>query len=169
MMSVTFHHYGASVVNASIAQLRRDMHAMLNVPADLVRAAGRAANAAASASSEQGRPFVQLAIQLGATAFLEEAIDGVAGKHTLTYRSTTCAPEIAEYVATCTLQRLEDAPHMTFVEWMRAYRPAARADNDQIRPFVSSLLDQDQAITSRLAAEYGSPEVLCIDYTLGGA
>jgi len=168
-MSVTYHHYGASVIHAPLAQLRRDMHAILNVPADLVRAAGRATDVAAAASSEQGRPCVQLAIQLGATAVLEEAIDSMAGKHTLIYRSTSCAPGIAEYVATCTLQCVEDAPHTTFVEWMRAYRPAARADDDQIRPFVSSLLDQDQAITSRLAAEYGSPEVLYIDYTLGGA
>ena len=87
----------------------------------------------------------------------------------LTYCSTVYALELKEYSATCTLASVADAPHTTFVEWMRAYRPAARADDDQIRPFVSSLLDQDQAITSRLAAEYGSPEVLYIDYTLGGA
>ena len=167
-MSVTYHNYGASVINAPIAQLRQDMHAILNVPADLVRAAGCATDAAAGASPEQGQPFVQLAIQLGATAVLEEAIDRVARKHTLTYRATTCAPEIAEYVATCTLQCVEEAPHTTFVEWMRVYRPAARTVQDQIRLFVNSLVDQDQAIISRLAAEYGSAEVLYIDYTLGG-
>lgn len=167
-MSLTYHHYGASLIHAPIAQLRRDMQAILNAPADLVRAAERATDAAVAASSEQGRPAVQLAIQLGAIAVLEEAIDGVAGKHTLTYRSTTCTSEIAEYVATCTLLCVEEAPHTTFVEWMREYRPAARADHEQIRPFVSSLLDQDQAIASRLATEYGSAEVLYIDYTLGG-
>jgi hypothetical protein len=140
-MSVTYHHYGATVLNAPINQLRCDMHAVLNVAQDTVRT----------------------------TAVMEEGIDSVAGTHTLTYRSTTCAPEIAEYVATCTLQRVADAPHTTFVEWMRAYRPAAPTDNDQIRPFVSSLVDQDQAIASRFAAEYGSTEVLYIDYTLGGA
>ena len=145
MNQLTYHQYSATVLNAPIAQLRRDMQAILNVPPDLVRAGG----------------FT--------TAVLEEVIDRVAGTHTLAYRSTTCAPEIAEYVATCTLACGADAPHTTFIEWMRAYRPAALTDNDQMRPFVSALINQDQAIASRFVAEYGSTEVFSIDYTLGGA
>jgi hypothetical protein len=168
-MSVSYHHYGATVLNAPINQLRRNMHSILNVPEDTVRAARRATGVPAAALAEPSQPCFQLAIQLGETAVLEEKIDGVAGTHTLTYRSTTCAPDIAEYVASCTLQRMADAPHTTFVEWMRAYRPAAPTVTDQIRPFVSSLVDQDQAIASRFAAEYGSTEVLYIDYTIGGA
>jgi hypothetical protein len=145
MNQLTYHHYGATVLNAPIAQLRRDMHTILNVPPDLVRTRGHTA------------------------AVLEEVIDRVAGTHTLAYRSTVCAPEIAEYVATCTLACGADAPHTTFIEWMREYRPAALTDNDQMRPFVSALIDQDQAIAAQFAAEYGSTEVFYIDYTLGGA
>jgi hypothetical protein len=85
----------------------------------------------------------------------------------LTYRSTMGAPEIAEYVATWTLTCSADAPHMTFVEWMREYRPAALTNHDQLRPFVSALIDQDRDIAARFAAQYGSPEVVYIDYTLG--
>jgi hypothetical protein len=163
-MSMTYHHYGAAVLNAPIAQLRRDMPAILNVPPDLVRAAGRTA----AGASARRQPCLQLAIQIGDTAVLEEAIDRVAGTHTLTYHSTACAPEIADYVATCTLQSVAHAPHTTFVEWTHEYRPAAPADVERIRPFARTLVDQDQALASWLAAEYGSTEVLYLDYTLGG-
>jgi hypothetical protein len=159
-MSQTYHHYGASVINAPIDQLQREMHTILNVPEDTARAARRAIGTTAAAVAEQSQPCVQL----DDTTILEEVIDRVSGTHTLTYRSTTCAPEVAQYVATCTLQRVADAPNTTFVEWMRMYRPAG---HDQIRRFVSALVDQDQAIASRFAAEYGSAEVLYIDYTLG--
>ena len=167
-MSVTYHHYSAAVLNAPINQLGRDLHSILNVPQDTVYAARRATGSAAAALAEQSQPCVQLAIQLSDTTVLEEVIDRVAGTHALTYRSTACAPEIAEYVATCTLQRMADAPNNTFVEWMRAYRLAAHTDHDQIRPFVSTLVDQDQAIASWFAAAYGSAEILSIDYTIGG-
>jgi len=140
----TYHHYGATILDASIAQLRGDMDAILNAPLDL--------------ANPTGRP----------RTILKETTDCAAGTHTLTCRSTTCAPELAEYVITWTLACAADAPHTTFVEWMREYRPAAPAGHDQISPFVSTLIDQDRAIASWFAAEYGSPEVIYIDYTLGG-
>jgi len=145
MNHVTYHHYGASVIHAPIAQLRRDMHAVLNVPPDALRAAEHA------------------------TTVLQEMTDHPSGTHVLTYRSTLCAPEIAGYSAACTLTSVADAPHTIFVEWMRDYRPAAPTDHDRMRAFVSALIDQDRAIASRLAAEYGGAEVFYIDYTLGGA
>jgi hypothetical protein len=166
-MSITYHYYSATVLNAPIAQLGRDLYAILNVSQDTVRAARRATGSAAAALAEQSQPGVQLAIQLSDTTVLEEVIDRVSGMHALTYRSTACAPEIAEYVATCSLQRMVDAPNNTFVEWMREYRPAALTDNDLIRAFVSTLVDQDQAIASWFAVTCGSAEVLSIDYTIG--
>ena len=167
-MSVTFHHYGATVLDAPIHQLRRDMYTILNVPEVIVRTPRRATSVAAVAVAEQSQPCVQLAIEPDDTTVLEEVIDRVSGTHALTYHWTTCAPEIAEYVATCTLQRVADAPNTTFVEWTRAYRLAAPTDHDQVERFVRALVDQDQAIASRLAAEYSSTEVLYIDYTIGG-
>jgi hypothetical protein len=155
-MSLTYHYYSASIIHAPINQLHCDMHSILSMQPDLIHAGVSAAP----------RWF---STQLGTTVALEEASDRVAGTCTLTYRPTACAPEIAEYIATCTLQRVADAPHTTFVEWMRAYRPAASASHDQIDPFVSALLDQDQAIAAQLGAVYGSTEVFSIDYTLGGA
>jgi hypothetical protein len=144
MNCVTYHHYGATILDASIAQLRGDIDVILNTSLDLARPIGRP------------------------STILKETTDCAAGTHTLTYRSTLCAPEIAEYSATYTLASVADAPHTTFVEWMREYRPAAPAGHDQISPFVSALIDQDRAIASWFAAEYGSPEVIYIDYTLGG-
>ncbi|HET9220960.1 MAG TPA: hypothetical protein VFO07_00565 [Roseiflexaceae bacterium] len=167
-MSVTCHHYGATVLDAPIHQLRRDMYTILNVPEAIVRTPRRATSVAAIVVAEQSQPCVQLAIEPDDTTILEEVIDRVSGTHALTYRWTMCAPEIAEYAATCTLQRMADAPNTTFVEWTRAYRLAAPADRDQVRRFVRALVDQDRAIASHLAAEYGSTEVLYIDYTLGG-
>lgn len=154
-MGLTYHHYGASVIQAPINQLHCDMHNILSAQPDLIYADVSAVPHRSS-------------IQLGTIVALEEASDRVAGTCTLTYRPTTYAPEIAEYTATCTLQRVADAPHTTFVEWMRAYRPAASASHDQIDPFLSALLEQDQAIAAQLAV-YGSSEVFWIDYTLGGA
>ena len=145
MNHITYHHYGASVIHAPINQLRRDMHAVLNMASDALRAAEHTATVR------------------------EQATDDPSGTHVLLYRSTLCAPEIAEYSATCTLAGVADAPHTTFVEWMREYRPAALTDHDQIKPFVSAMIDQDREIASRFAAEYGNPEVFYIDYTLGGA
>ncbi len=143
MNRLTYHHYGATILDAPIAQLRSDMDAILNMPLDLARPIGHP------------------------STILKETTDCASGTHTLAYRSTMCAPELAEYVITWTFACVADAPHMTFVEWTREYRPATPAGHDQIRPFVSALIDQDRAITSRFATEYGNPEVIYIDYTLG--
>src|SRR5262245_55513389 len=137
----TYHHYGASVIHAPISQLRRDMHAALVIAPDALHTAEHA------------------------TMVLQEATDCRAEAHALTYRSTMTAPELDEYSATCTLASVADAPHTTFVEWTREYRPAVAIDHDRIRAFVSTLVDQDRAIASRLEAEYGSTEVFYIDYT----
>src|SRR5258708_39590535 len=120
MNRVTYHHYGATILDASIAQLRGDMDAILNAPLNLARPIGHP------------------------NTILNETTDCAAGTHTLTYRSTMCAPELAEYVITWTLACVADAPHTTFVEWMREYRPAALTTHDQIRPFVSALIDPDR-------------------------
>jgi hypothetical protein len=144
MNHVTYHHYGATILDAPIAQLRGDMDTILNAPSALELSVGRT------------------------TGVLKEITGHRAGSHTLIYRSTMDVPEIAEYVTTWTLACVADAPHTTFVEWMREYRPATSTNHDQIRPIVSALIDQDRAIASRFAAEYGSPEVVYIDYTLGG-
>jgi hypothetical protein len=131
-MSLTYHHYGASLIQAPIEHLQRDIQAMLDMPTDLARAAASAAT------------------------------------DTLIYRSGTCAPGIAEYVVTCTLQPMADNPAATFVEWMRAYRPDAAADQEQICTYTRALTVRDQAVADRLAAEYDCAEVLYMDYTLGG-
>jgi hypothetical protein len=145
MNCVTYHHYGATILDASIAELQGNMDAILKVPLHLVH--------------PTTHPITDM----------EEMIDCAAGTHMLTYRSTMCLPEIAEYVATWTLARSADAPHTTMVEWMREYRPSAPINHDQIRTFVSTLIDQERDIALRFAAEYGNPEVIYIDYTLGGA
>lgn len=144
MNHLTYHHYGATILDAPIAQLHADMDALLNVPVDLVRMAGR--------------PIM----------IREKSSDCAAGTPTLIYRSTMSVPDIAEYSTTWTLACIADAPHTTFVEWMREYRPTSSTDPDQSQPFVRMLLDQDRVIASRLAAEYGGSEVVYIDYTLGG-
>jgi hypothetical protein len=156
-VSITYHHYGASLIHAPIDHLQRDIQAMLDIPADLARAAASAV------------PRAQPALQPAAAAILEEAIDCAAARRTLTYRSATSAPGIAEYVVTCTLESVADAPAATFVEWMRAYRPAIAAGQEQIGSFVRALAAQDQSVADRLAAEYNCAEVMYMDYTLGGA
>jgi len=143
-MNITFHHYGAAVLGVPITQLRLDLQAILQMPAELV---GRAEHA---------------------TVDLEEASDGLASTHTLTYRSGSCVAAIGEYIAACTLRPVEGAPHTTLVEWTRAYRPAATSMAEQVRPFVGAMVGQDQAIAARLAADYAGAEVLYIDYSLGG-
>ena len=145
MNLVTYHHYGASLIHAPIDRLRRDMYAALDSAPDALRAAERA------------------------TTILAEVTDSSLGTHLLSYRSTMGAPELAQYSVICTLASVVDAPHCTFVEWTREYRPAVPADQARIRALVRALVDQDQAIASQLATKYGSTEVFCIDYTLGGA
>jgi len=131
-MSVTYHHYGASLIHAPIDQLRRDMQEMLGLPADIARG--------------------------------EEPM---AATYTLSYCPPTRAPGLVEYIIDCRLQCVADAPTATFVEWMRAYRPAAPVC--QVQTFARELAAQDRAIAARLAAEYGGAEVIYMDYTLGGA
>ena len=137
----TYYHYGASVIHAPITHLRQDMHTILNIPPDALRA----------------------------TAAVEQATDHRAGSHVLIYRSIPCAPQIAEYSVTCTLTCVAETPPATLVEWMREYRPEALVGHDQLGQFVSAQIEQDRAISSRLAADYASCEVFYIDYTLGGA
>jgi hypothetical protein len=144
MNHVTYHHYGATILEAPIAELHAGIGALLNVPLDLGRMIGHP------------------------TTVTEEMSGYAAGTHTLICRSTTSVPEIAEYITTWTLACIADAPHMTLVEWMREYRPAAPSEHDQIQPFVSTLLDHDRVIASLFATEYGGSEVVYIDYTLGG-
>jgi hypothetical protein len=145
MNHVTYHHYGASVIHAPINQLRRDMYAVLTLPPDALLAADHAA------------------------AVLEGVTDCPSRTRVLTCRSTIGAPEIAEYRAACTLTSVADAPHATFIEWTREYRPATPTDHDRMQAVVSALIEQDRTIASRLACDYGSTEVFYIDYTLGGA
>jgi hypothetical protein len=145
MNQLTYHHYGASVIRAPINQLRRDLQAVLHVPADALCAARHTTEA------------------------LEEVTDCRSGTRVLTCRSTVAVPEFAEYRAVYTLTSQADTPHTTLVEWTREYRPATPTDHDRTRAFVSALVEQDRAIASRLAAEYENSEVFYIDYTLGGA
>jgi hypothetical protein len=98
-----------------------------------------------------------------------EVIDHSEKTHTLAYRARRPAPEIEEYVATCTLTQLADDPGKSLVEWTRAYRPAAHADRARSSAFAAGLLDRDQAIAAEFAAAYNGVEALLIDYTLGGA
>src|SRR5215213_11127856 len=101
MNHLTYHHYGATILDVPIAQLRCDMHTILNLPSALEPSEGHR------------------------TGVLEEMTVCAAGTHTLTYRSTTCMPELAEYAATWTFACSAAAPHTIMVEWMREYRPAA--------------------------------------------
>jgi hypothetical protein len=144
MNHITYHHYGATILDAPIAQLHADIGALLDVPPDLVRTIGHP------------------------TTVTQQMSDCAAGAHTLICRSTVSVPEIAEYITTWTLACIADAPHTTLVEWMREYRPATSSDHDQIRPFVNTLIDQDRMIAARFAAEYGGSEVVYVNYTLGG-
>src|SRR4051812_32041853 len=102
-MSLTYHYYSAMVLDMPIDQLRCDLYTTLNVPYDTVCASLPAAGCATVALAEQSLPGVQLAIQLTDTTVLEEVFDRVSGTHTLTYRSAASAPEITEYVVTCSL------------------------------------------------------------------
>jgi len=169
-MRLTYHHYGASLIHAPIDQLQRDMQDMLGLPAGLARREEREASAAAIAVAAQAGPrpgFPLPALQPAATAILEGASDHTAATYTLSYSPATRAPGLIEYSITCTLQSVADAPPATFVEWTRAYQPAAPTCHVQL--FARTLVDQDQAIAARLAAKYGGAEVMTMDYTLGGA
>jgi hypothetical protein len=52
-MSLTYHHYGATVLNAPISQLQCNLYAILNLPQDIMHAALRATGSAALAESSQ--------------------------------------------------------------------------------------------------------------------
>ena len=166
-MSITYHHYGAGLIHAPIDQLRRDMQEMLGLPASIARGDEHAASTAAAVVAAPHNAHAQKALRPAATALLEQAPDGSAATYTLSYRPPTRAPGLVDYSITCTLQCLVDAPDATFVEWMRAYRPAAPIC--QVQTFASELAAQDRAIAARLAARYSGAEVMYMDYTLGGA
>jgi hypothetical protein len=161
----TYHHYGATLITTPIDRLWRDMRAMLSAPHSIVQDLDPADGVLAAHHSST----LQLANQWGDTTVLEEASGRSEAARTLTYRSTERAPDLAEYIATCTLQPVMDKPGKTFIEWTRAYRPSAQADPGQLRAFVAHLIEQDQAIAARCAVADSGAEVLFIDYTLGDA
>lgn len=142
-MSITFHHYNATVLNVPISHMRFNLQAILRMPFELV---GEAAQA---------------------TIALDETNEDLASTHTLTYRSEAYVATIAEYSVTCTLRPLADDPHRTFFEWTRVYRPTAAAQHNQVSSFASTLIHQDQAVVARLGTEYSGVEIFSIDYMLG--
>jgi len=152
------------MITTPIDRLWRDMRAMLNAPHSIVQDRDPADGVLA----EPHWSALQLANQWNDTAVLEEASGRSEQTHALTYRSTGRAPDLAEYIATCTLQPVMDKPGKTFIEWTRAYRPSAHADPGQLRAFVAHLIEQDQAIAARCAVADSGAQVLVIDYTLGG-
>src|SRR6266487_1039548 len=121
-MSITYHHYGAVLVDIPLDRLWNDLRDSL------------------------------IALQWGDQATLEQRIELPKGTHTVTYRASASVLEIAEYVATCTLQHVTNPPHSTSVEWTRVYRPTAQADSARTSAFVARLRAQDQVIVDRFAA-----------------
>jgi hypothetical protein len=164
-MSITYHHYGAVLVDMPLDRLWSDLRDSLIAPRSTLGHLDSINIALADLSS----PALQIALQWGEQATLEERIDRSEGTHTLTYRASASVLEIAEYVATCTLQRVSDAPHTTYVEWTRMYRPTAQANSGRASGFVARMRAQDQAIAERFAAADDRAEALLIDYSLGGA
>jgi len=164
-MSITYHHYGAVLVDIPLDRLWSDLRDSLIAPRSTLGHLDPINIALADLSS----PALQIALQWGDRATLEETIDRSEGSHTLTYRASASVLEIAEYVATCTLQRVRDAPHTTYVEWTRMYRPTAQANSARTSAFVARLRAQDQLIADRFAAADDQAESLLIDYALGGA
>lgn len=144
MNNVSYHHYGASVIDAPIDQLRGNIQAVLNLSGD-------------------AQPIAEHAI-VGQAGMLDQPCGMFVGIP-CSIRSTH---KLAEYSATWTLSALEDAPHRTLFEWMREYHSTAPAHDEQMETLISALVEQDRALALRLAAEYGSTEVFYIDYLLGG-
>ena len=164
-MNMIHHHYGAMLIELPLDQLWSDLRASLLAPHGMLGHLDPVDVALADGSA----PTFQIAMRSGDTARLQAARGRSAATHTLVYQTSDCTPEIEEYVATCTLQRVVDEPRKTLVEWTRAYRAAAHADGDRSSGLVARLLERDQALVASLAAAYGGAEALLIDYALGGA
>jgi len=152
------------MITTPIDRLWRDMRAMLIAPQSIVQDRDPADGVLA----EPHWFALQLANQWDDTAVLEEASGQSEQTRTLTYRSTGRAPDLAEYIATCTLRPVMDKPGKTLIEWTRDYRPSAHADPGELRALVAYLIEQDQAIAATCAVADSGAEVLFIDYTLGG-
>jgi hypothetical protein len=164
-MSITFHHYGAVLVDIPLERLWNDLCDSLIAPRSTLGHLDPIHMALADLSS----PALQIALEWGDQGELEQRIDQSEGAHSLIYRTSAPVLEIAEYVATCTLRRMQDASHTTYIEWTRDYRPTAQAGAARASAFVAQLRAQDQAIAARFAAADDRAEALLIDYALGGA
>ena len=141
-MSLTYHYYGAVLIDLPFDRLWSDLRDSPIAPQSIVDGL-----AAADATVEVIHRWEEI--------------------HTLAYRAS--AAEIEGYVATCTLTQLADDPGKSLVEWTREYRPAAHVTRARSGAFAAHLLDRDQAIAAAFAAAYNGAEALLIDYTLGGA
>src|SRR5262245_36233898 len=144
-MSITYHHYGAVVIELPLDRLWNAQRASLIAPLT-IQSTNR-----------------------GVAATLEAVVDQSTGAQTLTYHVSGAAPESAEYLATCTMQRVADEPSKTVVEWTRQYRPAEGAAPNRSKAVVAEMLEQDRALAASFTAAHDSAEVLLLDYTLGGA
>jgi len=164
-MSISYHHYGAVLVDIPLERLWNDLRDSLIAPQSTLGHLDPINIALADLSS----PALQVALEWGDQGELEQRIDRSEGTHSLTYRASASVLEIAEYVATCTLRRVKDASHTTYVEWTREYRPTAQAGAARANAFVAQLRAQDRAIAARFAEADDRAEALLIDYALGGA
>jgi hypothetical protein len=164
-MNITYHHYGAVLVDIPLERLWNDLRDSLIAPRSTLGHLDPIHIALADLSS----PALQTALESGHQGELEQRIDFSEEAHSLTYRTSAPVLEIAEYVATCTLRRVKEASHTTYVEWTREYRPTAQAGAARESAFVAQLRAQDQAIAARFAAADDRAEALLIDYALGGA
>lgn len=164
-MSITYHHYGAVLVDIPLERLWNDLRDSLIAPRSILGHLDPINIALADLSP----PALHSRLDWDDQGQIEQRIDPSEGTHRLTYRASASVLEIAEYVATCTLRRVEDAPHKAYVEWRREYRPTKHADVTRVNAFVAQLRARDQVIAGRFAAADDRAEVLLIDYALGGA
>jgi len=163
-MSIRYHYYSTVLIARPLEKLWSDLRDALLAPHSILSHRDPIAVALADPSA----PTMQIAIRSGDTDTLEAVLNLSEPTHTLTYRTNGSAREIAEYAATCTLQRLADEPSTTIVEWTRIYRPAIDADPERSSAVLAQLRDQAQTLAARLATAYDAAEVV-LDYTLGGA
>jgi hypothetical protein len=161
---ISYHHYGAVVLDLPLDQLWREQRARQLAPRQLLRHLDPLTVDLADSSA-----LTSQSASHGATATLETMVDQSTGAQTLSYRASGAAPELAEYLATCTMQPVADEPSKTLVEWTRQYRPAADADPDRSSAVVAELREQDRALAARFSAVDEDAQVLLLDYTLGGA
>src|SRR5689334_18549818 len=115
-MSMTHHHYGAILIELPLDQLWSDLRASLLAPHGML---GHL-DPVDVALEDRSALTLQMAMRSGDMARLQAAGERSAATHTLVYHTSDCTPEIEEYVATCTLQRVVDEPRKTLVEWTRA-------------------------------------------------